>query len=192
MNWARRASQGATTRPGRGRPFPSRPWRLFYKDWLPAVWKSTSASGAPDNSSLSHFSAMTLLISTQATRAADADPACDADSASPKWPADCLLDAGAPRLALTLALADAGASPLERLHGLANAADVLDAWALKARDDARARAALAAGLRHGADPDALAAALRGFDGRGRGGPLVQRTLERLALTSERVEALFSR
>ena len=26
---------------------------------LPAVWKSTSASGAPDNSSLSHFSAMT-------------------------------------------------------------------------------------------------------------------------------------
>ena len=81
---------------------------------------------------------------------------------------------------------------MERLHGLANAADVLDAWALKARDDARARAALAAGLRHGADPDALAAALRGFDGRGRGGPLVQRTLERLALTAERVEALFSR
>ena len=27
--------------------------------WLPTVWKSTSASGAPDNSSLSHFSAMT-------------------------------------------------------------------------------------------------------------------------------------
>ena len=26
---------------------------------LPAVWKSTSASGAPENSSLSHFSAMT-------------------------------------------------------------------------------------------------------------------------------------
>ena len=26
------------------------------------VWKSTSASGAPDNSSLSHFSAMTRLI----------------------------------------------------------------------------------------------------------------------------------
>ena len=120
------------------------------------------------------------------------DPASDADSAAPKWPADCLLDAGAPRLALTLALADAGQAPLERLHGLANAADVLDAWALKARDDMRARSALAAGLRHGADPDALAAALRGFDGRGRGGPLVQRTLERLALTSERVEALFSR
>ena len=58
--------------------------------------------------------------------------------------------------------------------------------------DLRWLAALAAGLRHGADPDALAAALRGFDGRGRGGPLVQRTLERLALTSERVEALFSR
>ena len=133
-----------------------------------------------------------ILISTQATRAADADPACDADTSAPRWPADCLLDAGAPRLALTLALADAGASPLEKLHGLANAADVLDAWALKARDDARSRAALAAGLRHGADPDALAAALRGFDGRGRGGPLVQRTLERLALTSERVEALFSR
>ena len=95
-------------------------------------------------------------------------------------------------LASPLALADAGQAPLERLHGLANAADVLDAWAQKARDDARARASLAAGLRHGADPDALAAALRGFDGRGRGGPLVQRTLERLALTSERVESLFSR
>ena len=27
--------------------------------WPPPVWKSTSASGAPDNSSLSHFSAMT-------------------------------------------------------------------------------------------------------------------------------------
>ena len=27
--------------------------------WCCSVWKSTSASGAPDNSSLSHFSAMT-------------------------------------------------------------------------------------------------------------------------------------
>ena len=27
--------------------------------WFITVWKSTSASGAPDNSSLSHFSAMT-------------------------------------------------------------------------------------------------------------------------------------
>ena len=91
----------------------------------------------------------------------DADPAARAV----KFVAGGLpLDAGAPRL--TLALADAGQAPLERLHGLANAADVLDAWALKARDDARASAPLAAGLRHGADPDALAAALRGFDGRG--------------------------
>ena len=31
------------------------PWTMMFT----AVWKSTSASGAPDNSSLSHFSAMT-------------------------------------------------------------------------------------------------------------------------------------
>jgi hypothetical protein len=140
--------------------------------------------------------AVAALLQRLATRAADADPSSDADAAAPKWPADTLLDAGAPRLALALALSSAAsesqAPPLECLHALANAADVLDAWALKARDDARTRAALAVGLRHGADPDALAAALRGFDGRGRGGPLVQRTLERLAATSERVEALFSR
>ena len=32
---------------------------LYDEEWQAAEWKSTSASGAPDNSSLSHFSAMT-------------------------------------------------------------------------------------------------------------------------------------
>ena len=186
-----------------GQCFEDGAWRRPLRDAVSALGRELGADelGAPGVSRGDDapwtgpafpLKAVAALLQRLATRAADCDPACDADSASPKWPADCLLDAGAPRLALTLALAEAGTSPLERLHGLANAADVLDAWALKARDDMRARSALAAGLRHGADPDALAAALRGFDGRGRGGPLVQRTLERLALTSERVEALFSR
>jgi hypothetical protein len=33
--------------------------QTFHPNWLESVWKSTSASGAPDNSSLSHFPAMT-------------------------------------------------------------------------------------------------------------------------------------
>ena len=33
--------------------------QTFHPNWLESVWKSTSASGAPDNSSLSHFLAMT-------------------------------------------------------------------------------------------------------------------------------------
>ena len=32
--------------------------QYFVPEWSAAVWKSTSVSGAPDNSSLSHFSAM--------------------------------------------------------------------------------------------------------------------------------------
>ena len=182
-------------------------WRRPLRDAVAALGRELGADelGAPGASRGDDapwtgpafpLKAVAALLQRLATRAADADPSSDADAAAPKWPADCLLDSGAPRLALALALSgvsgDSNAQPLERLHALANAADVLDAWALKARDDARARAALAAGLRHGADPDALAAALRGFDGRGRGGPLVQHTLERLAATSERVEALFSR
>ena len=33
--------------------------QTFHPNWLESVWKSTSAPGAPDNSSLSHFPVMT-------------------------------------------------------------------------------------------------------------------------------------
>ena len=52
-------------------------WKATLFHRFLAVWKSTSASGAPDNSSRSHFSAMTLrkiLISTQALAVADQRP----------------------------------------------------------------------------------------------------------------------
>ena len=40
-------------------PPPPGDFRAMYFPQCEAVWKSTNASGAPDNSSLSHFSAMT-------------------------------------------------------------------------------------------------------------------------------------
>ena len=82
------------------------------------------------------------------------------------------------------------ASDLEKLHALANAADVLDAWATAAANDVRERRAFASGLRHGADPEHLIATLRGFEHTA--DPLLDKTLNLLHNTRDRVDAIFSR
>ena len=53
------ALQSATESKVEGLGFEGQIQLVFFHPQYVSVWKSTSASGAPDNSSLSHFSAMT-------------------------------------------------------------------------------------------------------------------------------------
>ncbi|KAK7250365.1 nucleoporin-like protein [Aureococcus anophagefferens] len=147
------------------------------------------ASGVPAPALVALLQRLATLL-YETTRAGAAD---GARPAAPTWPKDALRAAGR-RLALFLALLQVGAardaSDLEKLHALANAADVLDAWATAAANDVRERRAFASGLRHGADPEHLIATLRGFEHTA--DPLLDKTLNLLHNTRDRVDAIFSR